>query len=56
VPALNLRLATPRRLSTSADWTAFGIVVDGGTMRIGALTRHAGLIVSPEIASDDDHS
>jgi aerobic carbon-monoxide dehydrogenase medium subunit len=51
LPALNLRLMTPEVLIDIGGIASLrGIQVDGGTVKIGALTRHAELLVSPEIA------
>jgi aerobic carbon-monoxide dehydrogenase medium subunit len=52
LPALNLRLMTPEVLiDISGIASLRGIRIDGGTVKIGALTRHADLLVSPEIAT-----
>ena len=52
IPSLNMRLSSP---SVLVDITGIpglgGIKVDGDTVRIGALTTHADLERSPEIAS-----
>lgn len=51
VPALALRLQAPDRLIDIAHIAALaGIRLDGETLRIGALTRHAQLIDDPLIA------
>jgi aerobic carbon-monoxide dehydrogenase medium subunit len=52
VPALNLRLLTPSLLIDIGGLDELkGISVEGGTVRIGALTRHVDLERSPEIAT-----
>jgi carbon-monoxide dehydrogenase medium subunit len=52
VPALNLRLLAPRLLIDIGGLAELkGISVGGGTVRIGALTRHVDLERSPEIAA-----
>lgn len=52
LPALNLRLMTPEVLiDISGIASLRGIHIDGDTVKIGALTRHADLLVSPEIAA-----
>jgi carbon-monoxide dehydrogenase medium subunit len=52
LPALNLRLMTPEVLIDIGGIASLrGIRVEGGTMTIGALARHADLLVSPEIAA-----
>jgi carbon-monoxide dehydrogenase medium subunit len=51
LPALNLRLMTPEVLIDIGGIASLrGIQVGGGTVKIGALTRHADLLVSPQIA------
>src|SRR5437660_3942712 len=51
MPAMNLRLISPELIVDIGAVTELrGIVVDGGVLRIGALTRHAELARSPEIA------
>lgn len=51
VPALALRLQAPDRLIDIGHIDALaGIGLDGETLRIGALTRHAELIANPLIA------
>jgi carbon-monoxide dehydrogenase medium subunit len=51
VPALNLRLLAPSLLIDISGLDELkGISVEGGTVRIGALTRHVDLERSPEIA------
>jgi carbon-monoxide dehydrogenase medium subunit len=50
VPALNLRLLSPDIvIDISRLESLRGIRIDGGTVKIGALTRHAELLVSPLI-------
>ena len=52
LPALNLRLMNPEVLIDIGGIESLrGIRIDGGTVRIGALTRHADLLVSPLIAA-----
>ena len=52
LPALNLRLMNPEVLIDIGGIAGLrGIRIDGGTVKIGALTRHADLLVSPEIAA-----
>jgi carbon-monoxide dehydrogenase medium subunit len=52
VPALNLRLVAPSLLVDIGGLAELkGISVDGGVVRIGALTRHVELQRAPEIAS-----
>jgi carbon-monoxide dehydrogenase medium subunit len=52
LPALNLRLMTPEVLIDIGGIAGLrGIGINGGTVKIGALTRHADLLVSPEIAA-----
>ncbi len=51
LPALNLRLMSPELLIDIGGIASLrGMQVNGGTISIGALTRHADLLVSPEIA------
>lgn len=51
IPALNLRLMAPELLIDITGIDALrGIRVDDGMVRIGALTRHADLLASAEIA------
>lgn len=51
VPALNLRLAAPDVLIDLQDCTELqGIAVSGQSLRIGALTTHAQIQSSPEVA------
>jgi carbon-monoxide dehydrogenase medium subunit len=52
MPAMNLRLISPELIVDIGDIAELhGIVVTGGTLRIGALTRHVDLLNSPEIAA-----
>jgi carbon-monoxide dehydrogenase medium subunit len=52
VPALNLRLLSPRLLVDIGGLPELkGIAAAGGRLRIGALTRHAELMDSPEVAA-----
>jgi carbon-monoxide dehydrogenase medium subunit len=52
MPAMNLRLISPELLIDIGDIAELrGIAVTGGVIRIGALTRHAELARSPEIAT-----
>jgi carbon-monoxide dehydrogenase medium subunit len=52
LPALNLRLIAPEVLIDIGGIASLrGIHIDGDTVKIGALTRHADLLVSPEIAA-----
>eukprot|EP01037_Dinobryon_pediforme_P012933 gene12933-13034_t len=51
LPALNLRLSAPDILIDISRLTELrGITVKPNVLRIGALTRHADLLASPEIA------
>ncbi|MBM3539598.1 MAG: xanthine dehydrogenase family protein subunit M [Alphaproteobacteria bacterium] len=51
IPTLNLRLSSPSLLiDINGLKQLSGIALDGGTIRIGALTRHAEIERSPEIA------
>lgn len=51
LPALNMRLASPAVLvDINAIGTLRGVCVEGGQLRIGALTRHCELERSSEIA------
>ena len=51
LPALNLRLMSPELLIDIGGIADLrGMNINGGTIRIGALTRHADLLVSPQIA------
>lgn len=52
LPMLNLRVTAPRVVVDIGGIASLrGIRIDGGMMRIGALTRHADLLMSPEIAA-----
>jgi carbon-monoxide dehydrogenase medium subunit len=52
MPAMNLRLLSPELLVDIGDLGELrGIGLDGGTLRIGALTRHVELANSREIAA-----
>jgi aerobic carbon-monoxide dehydrogenase medium subunit len=52
LPALNLRLMMPEVLIDIGGITELrGIRIDGGMVKIGAATRHADLLLSPEIAA-----
>jgi aerobic carbon-monoxide dehydrogenase medium subunit len=52
MPAMNLRLISPELIVDIGDIAELrGIAVTGGTLRIGALTRHVDLLNSPEIAA-----
>jgi aerobic carbon-monoxide dehydrogenase medium subunit len=52
LPALNLRLMSPDILIDIGTLASLrGIQINGDTISIGALTRHADLLVSPEIAA-----
>ncbi|WP_088344604.1 MULTISPECIES: xanthine dehydrogenase family protein subunit M [Rhodomicrobium] len=52
LPALNLRLMSLDLLVDITGIAALrGIRVEGGTLKIGAMTRHADLLTSPEIAA-----
>jgi aerobic carbon-monoxide dehydrogenase medium subunit len=51
LPALNLRLMAPALLIDIGGIAALrGIRIDSGTVRIGALTRHADLLASAQLA------
>lgn len=51
VPALNLRLLAPEILIDLGGLSDLrGIAVEGGKVRIGAMTRHADLLASPVVA------
>jgi carbon-monoxide dehydrogenase medium subunit len=53
LPALNLRLMAPELLVDISQATGLrGVSIESGMVRIGALTRHADLLVSPDIASN----
>src|SRR5215212_7564094 len=52
LPAMNLRLAAPELIIDIGELAELrGIVVTEGVLTIGALTRHADLLKSPEIAT-----
>jgi aerobic carbon-monoxide dehydrogenase medium subunit len=52
VPAMNLRLVAPELIVDIGELTELrGVAVKGGVLTIGALTRHADLLKSPEIAA-----
>ena len=52
IPAMNLRLVSPELIVDIGDLRELrGIAVRGGTLVIGALTRHADLLKSSEIAA-----
>ncbi|NOJ47747.1 FAD binding domain-containing protein [Bradyrhizobium archetypum] len=52
LPAMNLRLIAPELIVDIGQLAELrGIVVKGGVLTIGALTRHADLLKSPEIAT-----
>ena len=52
LPAMNLRLVAPELIVDIGELAELrGIVVKGGVITIGALTRHADLLKSPEIAA-----
>jgi carbon-monoxide dehydrogenase medium subunit len=52
MPAMNLRLISPELIVDIGELAELrGIAVSGGVVRIGALTRHADLARSPEIAA-----
>jgi carbon-monoxide dehydrogenase medium subunit len=52
MPAMNLRLISPELIVDIGDLAELrGIVVKSGVLSIGALTRHADLLKSPEIAA-----
>lgn len=51
LPAMNLRLVAPEMIIDIGDIAELrGIVVRNGLLSVGALTRHAELLESPEIA------
>ncbi len=51
LPALNLRLSAPELLIDIGRLDALrGISLEGGTLRIGALARHAEVLASPLVA------
>ncbi len=52
MPAMNLRLISPELIVDIGELTELrGIAVKGDVLSIGALTRHADLLKSPEIAA-----
>ena len=52
LPAMNLRLIAPELIVDIGELAELrGIVVKGGVLTIGALTRHVDLLKSPEIAA-----
>ena len=52
MPAMNLRLISPELIVDIGELAELrGIAVAGGTLRIGALTRHVDLQRSPEVAA-----
>ncbi|WOH53905.1 xanthine dehydrogenase family protein subunit M [Bradyrhizobium sp. sBnM-33] len=52
VPAMNLRLVAPELIIDIGELIELrGVAVKGGVLTIGALTRHADLLKSPEIAA-----
>lgn len=52
IPALNLRLMSPDIVIDISGLDSLrGIRIEGGMVKIGALTRHAELLMSPEIAA-----
>ncbi|MEH2502867.1 carbon-monoxide dehydrogenase medium subunit [Bradyrhizobium sp. AZCC 1578] len=52
VPAMNLRLVAPELIVDIGELTELrGFSVKGGVLTVGALTRHADLLKSPEIAA-----
>ncbi len=52
VPALNLRLSAPELLIDIFRLPELrGVGVAGGTLRLGALTRHAELLTAPDVAA-----
>jgi aerobic carbon-monoxide dehydrogenase medium subunit len=52
MPAMNLRLISPELIVDIGEITELrGIAARGGVLSIGALTRHADLLKSPEIAA-----
>ena len=52
VPLLNYRLARPRVVVDVNDLPLGGVQTDAGRLRLGALTRHAALVESPDVARD----
>jgi aerobic carbon-monoxide dehydrogenase medium subunit len=52
LPAMNLRLVAPELIVDIGELDELrGVAVKGGVLSIGALTRHADLLKSPEIAA-----
>jgi len=52
MPAMNLRLVSPELIVDISELAELrGIVVKGGVLAVGALTRHVDLLKSPEIAT-----
>ena len=52
LPAMNLRLIAPELIIDIGELAELrGVVVNGDVLTIGALTRHADLLKSPEIAA-----
>ena len=52
LPAMNLRLVAPELIIDIGELAELrGVVVKEGVLTIGALTRHADLLKSPEIAA-----
>src|SRR5438309_5587730 len=52
IPAMNLRLISPEFIVDIGELTQLrGVGVDGGILKIGALTRHVDLQRSPEVAT-----
>jgi aerobic carbon-monoxide dehydrogenase medium subunit len=52
LPAMNLRLIAPELIIDIGELAELrGVVMKGGVLTIGALTRHADLLKSPEIAA-----
>jgi len=52
MPAMNLRLISPELIVDIGELAELrGIAVNGGTLRIGALTRHVDLQRSPDVAA-----
>ena len=52
LPAMNLRLVAPELIIDIGELAELrGVEVEGGLLTIGALTRHADLLKSPEIAT-----
>jgi len=53
MPAMNLRLISPEVIVDIGELTELrGVMVKGGVLTIGALTRHVDLLKSPEIAAN----